>query len=190
MDVLSVFVIAIGLAMDAFAVSMSHGIALKDIRLRHIFRFGIYFGVFQFIMPLLGYLGGRTLSTYITAIDHWIAFGLLSVIGGKMLYETFGRQEECVPCSADEVLSFKKMLLLAIATSIDALAVGISFAVIETDIITACTIIGLVAFVLSCVGVCIGKKVGCVFQKSAERLGGIILIGIGIKILVEHLFFN
>ncbi len=188
MDVLSIFVIAVGLAMDAFAVSISAGVTIKHPTIRDMFKFGLFFGLFQFIMPVLGFFGSRTFSVYIEAVDHWVAFGVLVIIGGKMLYETFQKDDACSPCtgSSQSLFPLKKMTLLAIATSIDAMAVGISFAVTDTNIWLAALIIGLIAFVISYSGIYIGKKLGCVFQKGAEQLGGVILIAIGVKILAEH----
>ncbi len=187
MDFLTTLVIAVGLAMDAFAVSVSGGISIKRLRPGHMLRYGVYFGVFQFIMPLLGYLFGSAFSAYIKAFDHWVAFVLLGFIGGKMLWETFKKDDACEVGPEDGHLPMSRMLLLAVATSIDALAVGISVAMLGSGILMPAAVIGAVALVLSSAGVFIGNRLGCVFQKGAERLGGVMLIGIGLKILIEHL---
>lgn len=182
MGFLSVFLIALSLAMDAFAVSVSNGIAVNSMRKRDCFKVALYFGAFQFIMPLIGYILASGFEEAIKAFDHWIAFVLLSAIGVNMLRE--GDEEEA---SGYDCLNNKKLMLQAVATSIDALAVGISFAVIHDEkILFNSTIIGVVAFCLSYLGGLFGKKLGGIFQKSANRIGGIILICIGIKILYEH----
>ena len=193
MDILSIFLIAVGLAMDAFAVSVSNGILIKKLTLPIVLKFAVFFGAFQFVMPLLGWRLGITFSASIASFDHWIAFGLLSLIGGKMLLDIFkpaGEDEVGEVNETDEkkILSLRNMTILAVATSIDAMAVGVSFAVIETNILFASAIIGIVAFVLSAVGVIIGKKLGDIFKKGAELFGAVILILIGFKILIEHLF--
>ena len=183
MGFISVLLIALSLAMDAFAVSVSNGIAVQSIRKRDCLKVALYFGVFQFIMPVIGYLLASGFEELIKSFDHWIAFLLLCAIGINMIREC--EKEESCGC---EELSNKKLVLQAIATSIDALAVGISFAVIHDDkILFNSLIIGVVAFVLSFVGGLFGKGLGGIFQKSANRIGGIILICIGIKILYEHL---
>ena len=194
MDFISIFLIAIGLAMDAFAVSVSNGILIKKITLSVVLRFGLFFGAFQFAMPIIGWRLGITFSDYIADFDHWIAFGLLSLIGGKMLFDIYQEGKEGVEHVAEaeeaKILSLGNMTMLAIATSIDAMAVGVSFAVIDTNIWAASFVIGVVAFVLSVCGVLIGKKLGDVFKKGATLLGAIILISIAFKILIEHLFFQ
>jgi len=190
MGYISVFLIAVSLAMDALAVSVTNGITVKDFSRRHAIKMGLYFGGFQFVMPLIGFFLGKGFESLIKAYDHWIAFGLLLVIGINMLKESFGEEEsETMGKSAAMALSWKKLVLQAIATSIDAMAVGISFAVVGkgVNIFISSVIIGITAFAFSYFGGIFGRKVGSFFQKSAERLGGIILIGIGIKILIEHL---
>jgi len=193
MNFFEVFFIALGLAMDAFAVSVSNGILLKDIKFRYAFKFGMFFGTFQFIMPIIGWLCAKNFKEAIESFDHWIAFFLLLIIGGKMFLESFGSEKEKIK-SNNNILSFYNMIILAVATSIDALAVGVSFAFLGSsenglDIWSSSAVIGVVAFILSYIGVYLGRKIGEIIQKNAERVGGIILIGIGIKILIEHLFY-
>lgn len=184
MNLLSLFLIALGLAMDAFAVSISSGLTIHRLKVGHAFTIAAFFGAFQAVMPVVGWLAGLSVQVYITAIDHWLAFGLLSVIGGKMIYEsTFmdGDRDEKDP------LNIYVLLMLSIATSIDALAVGLSLSFLDISIALPALIIGAVTFVLSFAGVFIGDRFGHFFERKIEILGGIILIGIGIKILVEHL---
>ena len=187
MDLLTVFLIANGLAMDAFAVSVANGIMLRQIRVGHVLRFGLFFGAFQFIMPLLGWMLGSMFAEQIQSYDHWVAFVLLAFIGGKMFQEGCEEKEEDA-FDEQQALGLRNMTLLAIATSIDAMAVGVSFALIHVDVLFASSVIGVVAFVLSSAGVLLGKQLGTLFQKNAEKLGGLVLIAIGLKILVEHLF--
>ena len=184
MDYFTLLLIAFGLSMDAFAVSISNGITIQRQRANHALRIGIFFGSFQALMPLIGWSAGLSFRELISGVDHWIAFGLLTFIGGKMIYESKkmdGQGKETKP------LNLPTLLLLSVATSIDALAVGISFALLKISIITPIIVIGTVTFILSSIGVLIGNKVGHFFEKKIETLGGLILIGIGIKILLEHL---
>lgn len=200
MSFLEIFLIAVSLAMDALAVSVSNGLMLQKIRLRHAVAHGGFFGVFQFFMPLIGFLGASLFSRYIQAFDHWVAFILLALIGGNMIKESFEKDEEgnAVIKSEAEIMAVKNLTLLAIATSIDALAVGVTFAMegisagFDTgiNIWSACFVIGIVAFVLSFVGVMVGKKIGSFFKAYAERVGGCVLILIGLKILITALFFG
>ncbi|MGL4791449.1 MAG: manganese efflux pump MntP family protein [Anaerotignaceae bacterium] len=185
MGFISVFLIAVGLAMDAFAVSVSNGIAIKKFRVSDGIKMGMFFGVFQFLMPIIGWLLGSSVRVYIEAFDHWIAFGLLGIIGGNMIKEAMSDEEE--EEEKEFVLSPKKLTVQAVATSIDALAVGISFAVLDVDIVSSATIIGVVCFVISFIGADLGKKLGGLFKERAEIVGGIILICIGLKILLEHI---
>ena len=180
---LELFLIAVGLSMDAFAVSVCKGLSTQTLQRRHYLIVGAWFGGFQALMPTLGYLLGSTFEQYITSVDHWVAFILLSVIGGNMLKEAFSKDEE----TTDASFAPRVMLLLAVATSIDALAVGITFALLDTPIIEAIVIIGCTTFVLSIVGVIVGNFFGTRYKKKAEIIGGIILILIGLKILLEHL---
>lgn len=183
MEIIELLLIAIGLAMDAFAVSICKGLAMKRMNWKKAVIVGIYFGVFQALMPVIGYFLGRTFENLVTKIDHWIAFILLVLIGGKMIKEAFDNNAE----GYSDSVNFKTMLVLAIATSIDALAVGITFAFLQTNIVLAVILIGIVTFILSIVGVKIGNQFGIKYEKRAEIIGGIILILIGIKILLEHL---
>lgn len=185
MSLFSIFMIGIGLSMDAFAVSIARGMTMKkEELLRHALILGFFFGIFQAVMPLVGWWAGSYFQEIIASVDHWIAFGLLAIIGGNMIREAFhGDEEAC----EDKSLTLKTIMILAIATSIDALAVGISFAFLQVHIWTAITIIGLTTFALSFVAVYLGNCMGDLLEKYAEILGGIILILIGIKILLEHL---
>lgn len=189
MNFLEIILIAIGLAMDAFAVSVANGVILKEINKRNILMFGIYFGTFQFAMPLIGWLIGMTFADYLVTIDHWVAFVLLSYIGGNMIIESFKREDKNYIVKTDkEILRWQNMTILAIATSIDAMAVGVSLAVVSSgNILFSSIVIGIVAFILSSIGVLLGKKLGNIFKKSAEIIGGSILIMIGIKTLLEHI---
>src|SRR4030042_5715805 len=184
MDIIQILLIAIGLAMDALAVSITYGITIKQQKINNALKIGLSFGSFQAFMPLIGWLAGLTLRDLISGVDHWIAFGLLSLIGCKMIYESTkmgGEKKETVS------LSLWMLLMLSIATSIDALAVGISFAFLNISIVTPIIVIGTVTFMLSFLGVLIGNKAGHFFERKIEVIGGLILIGIGIKILIEHL---
>ena len=184
----TLFLIGVGLAMDAFAVSICKGLAMRKVKVRQAAIIGLFFGGFQALMPLLGWLLGSQFEKYIKSIDHWIAFVLLGIIGGKMLIEAIKGEEEEEECNnEDEPLDIKEMFILAIATSIDALAVGITFAFLSYPIGPSVVIIGVTTFVISVAGVYIGNFFGSRFKKKAEIAGGIILIGIGIKILLEHL---
>ena len=185
MNLFDLFVIAVGLSMDAFAVSVCKGLAVPKIGKRHVMTVGMYFGGFQALMPLIGWLLGRQFEELIKSIDHWIAFGLLVLIGANMIRESFGKDEE-----VNDSFSFKTMLPLAIATSIDALAVGVTFAFLEVQIVPAILLIGVTTFAISAAGVKIGNVFGAKYKSKAELAGGIILILLGIKILIEHLFFN
>jgi len=176
------FLIALGLSMDAFAVSICKGLSLRRLKLRHALLAGLYFGGFQFLMPVIGWLLGYRFEAMIKAVDHWIAFFLLLFIGGNMIRESFSEAEKL-----DDDFGFTAMLPLAVATSIDALAVGVTFAFLEVRILPASLMIGVTTFVLSATGVWIGKLFGERFKSGAERLGGVILILIGAKILLEHL---
>lgn len=184
MGIIELFLIAVGLSMDAFAVSLCKGLSTKDLRPAHYINIGLWFGGFQALMPTIGYLLGSTFERYITAFDHWAVFLLLSIIGINMIRESFSDDEE----NTGDSFAFKTMLPLALATSIDALAVGISFALLpDVNIVTAVTFIGITTFILSGVGLKIGNVFGMRFKKKAEIAGGVILILIGIKILLEHL---
>ena len=183
MGVLEILLIAIGLAMDSFAVSICKGLSMRKMNWKKAIIIGLYFGIFQALMPVIGYFLGSSFESLVTRIDHWIAFVLLVAIGGNMLKEAFGKNSE--NCNDD--VDFKTMIILAIATSIDALAVGITFTFLNTNLILAVSIIGIVAFVWSVVGVKIGNKFGAKYGRKAEVVGGLILIFMGVKILLEHL---
>ena len=183
MGCLEIILISIGLAMDAFAVSVCKGVQIKKLDYDKMIIVGLYFGSFQAIMPTIGYLLGTTFDDLVTQIDHWIAFVLLSFIGLKMIKETLKKDESKI----NEKLDLKTMLVLAIATSIDALAVGITFAFLNVNLILSITIIGIVTFLISIIGVKIGNKFGNKYEKKAEFIGGLILILLGLKILLEHL---
>ena len=184
MSFVEILLIGIGLSMDAFSVSICKGLTVKQFSWRMALTCGLWFGFFQALMPLIGYFLGEQFEEYITAVDHWIAFGLLFLIGANMIREAVWGKEEQQNNSA---MDFKTMLLLAVATSIDALAVGISFACIQVKIWSSILIIGLTTFLFSVLGVKIGNVFGSKFEKSAGIVGGIILILIGLKILLEHL---
>lgn len=183
MSFLEILLIGIGLSMDAFAVSVGKGLSVGRTRLRHALSVGLWFGGFQALMPLIGYFIGSSFASFVTEIDHWIAFGLLFLIGANMIRESVKNDDDNV----DSSFSFRTMLVLAIATSIDALACGISFAFIGVKIWEAVLIIGLTTFILSILGLKTGSFLGERFHKGAGIAGGIVLIAIGIKILIDHL---
>ena len=184
MGIIELFLFAVSLSMDAFAVSVCKGLSVKTLRPRHGVIAGLYFGGFQALMPLIGWLLGRQFEGLIKSVDHWVAFVLLALIGANMVRESFGKDEE-----VNDSFSFKTMLPLAVATSIDALAVGVTFAFLEVQILPAIALIGVTTFAFSAAGVKIGNVFGVRFKSKAELAGGVILILLGIKILVEHLFF-
>lgn len=186
MSLLELFLIAVGLSMDAFAVSICKGLAMKKCTLKKSMLVGLWFGFFQAAMPLIGYILGVQFQDLITAIDHWIAFVLLGFIGGNMIKESL--EPECEACSdADESLDVKTMFGLAVATSIDALAVGVTFAFLRVSIVPAVSFIGICTFLISAIGVKIGNIFGTKYKSKAEFAGGVILILMGLKILLEHL---
>lgn len=184
MGIIEIILIGVGLSMDAFAVSVCKGLSTQRLKPSHYLIIGAWFGGFQALMPAIGYLLGATFEKYITAFDHWIAFILLVLIGSNMIKESFSKEEE----HTDASFAFKTMLLMAIATSIDALAVGVTFGLLpDVNIIAAITLIGSTTFILSGVGLKVGNVFGLRYKSKAELAGGIILILIGIKILLEHL---
>ncbi len=184
MGIAELFILAVGLSMDAFAVSVCKGLAMQRCRLKNAMVCGVWFGGFQALMPLLGYLLGYQFRDVITSIDHWVAFVLLAVIGANMIREAFGKKEEPVNAAMD----WKTMLLMAVATSIDALAVGITFAFLpDTNILAAVFFIGCITFFLSTAGAKLGNVFGAKYKSKAELAGGVILIALGVKILLEHL---
>ena len=190
---LEIWLLAIGLAMDCLAVSIASGIILRRIQWRPMLIMAFFFGLFQAIMPLLGWLGASTFSHLIESVDHWIAFAILAFLGGRMIKESF-KEEDC--CQRFNPASLKVVITMAVATSIDALAVGVSFAFLGikscSTILSPAGIIGLVSFLMSLIGLIFGIRFGCGIARKlrAELWGGIILILIGTKILIEHLFFN
>ena len=184
MDFLSLFLLAVGLSMDAFAVSICKGLALKKIQFKHALIVGLWFGGFQALMPVIGYFLGAQFKDAIASYDHWIAFGLLILIGGNMIREAVFDKDEP---ETDSALSFRSMLVLAVATSIDALAVGVTFAFLDVNIWTSVALIGVTTCILSMIGVKVGSVFGAKYEKKAEFIGGVILILLGVKILLEHL---
>lgn len=185
MSLFELFLIAVGLSMDAFAVAVCKGLSMGKMNHKHALIIGLYFGGFQALMPFLGYTLGARFQNAITAYDHWIAFILLAIIGGNMIKEALDADED----SCDASVAFKDMVVLAIATSIDALAVGVTFAFLQVSILPAVVFIGIITFLLSIAGVKAGNVFGCKYKSKAEFAGGFILIAIGLKILAEHLFF-
>lgn len=204
MSILSIILTGFGLAMDAFAVSVAKGISLTKVRLKDAIKIALFFGVFQGVMPLIGWGAGRYFADYIKAFDHWVAFILLGVIGGKMIFEALKerntekaevaatmevnkrKEKEFLSLRRKEELGYKNLTVLAIATSIDALAVGVSFAFLGISIVQSVLIISIITFVLCFFGVIIGEKLGDIFKNYAEIIGGVILILIGLNILLEH----
>ena len=184
LGLIELVILSIGLAMDAFAVSVCKGLAMKRCSFQKAAVCGIWFGGFQALMPLIGYILGYQFKNYITSVDHWIAFILLAIIGGNMMKESFSKEED----ENSDSLDVKTMFLLAVATSIDALAVGITFAFLpDTNVTAAVLFIGIVTFVLSAAGVKIGNLFGTKYKAKAEFAGGLILVLLGLKILLEHL---
>jgi len=185
MDLLTVFILAIGLSMDSFAVAISCGLAEQKVQFGHAVKISMAFAFFQGLLPLLGWLMGTELKVFVESIDHWIAFSLLAYLGGKMIYESIRKKHTEI---ITDIYSFRHIITLSVATSIDALVVGFSYAMAETDkIFGGVLVIGSVTFFFSMLGIRIGKDVGNKLGPKVEFLGGIILIGIGLKILIEHL---
>ena len=183
MSLMELFLIAVGLSMDAFAVSVCKGLSVRKATVKHALCVGLYFGGFQALMPLIGYLLGTQFESVITSVDHWIAFCLLAFIGGNMIREALSREEE----KLDDSFSFRTMMTLAVATSIDALAMGVTFAFLRVDIVPAVLLIGATTFVLSAVGLKVGNVFGAKYKARAELFGGVVLVLMGLKILLEHL---
>lgn len=183
MKVTELLLLSVGLAMDAFAVSICKGISMKKMNWKKAIIIGLYFGGFQALMPTIGFFLGSAFQSLITNIDHWIAFILLAIIGGGMIKESFEEDSE----NRNDDVSFKTMILLAIATSIDALAVGITFAFLKVNLILAVSLIGIITFVIAVLGTKIGNRFGDKYKRKAEIVGGVILILLGLKILLEHL---
>lgn len=185
MGIIELLLLAAGLSMDAFAVSVCKGLSVEKTEVKHMAIAGIWFGGFQALMPIIGYFLGSTFMKYISAFDHWVAFILLFLIGLNMIKESFAAEEEAVSSS----FAFKTMLVMAVATSIDALAVGITFAFLKVNIFLSAALIGIMTFAFSAAGIKIGGIFGCKFKSKAELAGGIILILLGTKILLEHTVF-
>ncbi len=186
MGIVELALIGVGLSMDAFAVSICKGLGMKRLRMDQALLIALFFGGFQALMPLLGWFLGSGFQSFIEPVDHWIAFALLAFIGAKMLWDAFHDEEEDA-VAENARLDLKELVMFAIATSIDALAVGISFAFLQVDIVPAVALIGIITFALSLVGVAVGHVFGSRFEKPATIIGGIVLIAIGLKILLEHL---
>lgn len=186
MSLIELFILAAGLSMDAFAVSVCKGLSMKGLNRRHAVIIGLYFGGFQAAMPILGYYLGFHFRDAIASVDHWIAFILLSIIGISMIKEALSQDDDS---RLDPGVDFKTMTILAVATSIDALAVGVTFAFLQVQLLPAVTFIGIITFVLSVAGVKAGYMFGAGCRAAAELAGGIILLLMGTKILIEHLFF-
>ena len=187
MSVVELFILAVGLSMGAFAVAICKGLCMRKVTIKKAGIVGLYFGLFQAGMPMIGYILGSQFSDKISSIDHWIVFILLSLIGISMIKESLEKEEKSECKTEEEELSFKNMSILAVATSIDALAVGVTFAFLKVNIIPAVSFIGITTLVLSMIGVKIGNIFGVKYKSKAELVGGIILILMGIKILLEHL---
>ena len=184
MGLIAIIIMAVGLAMDAFAVSIVSGSAYKQLKVKHALRMAVFFGGFQAFMPLIGSLAGLSVKEYIANYDHWVAFGLLSAVGGKMIYESFKIKSAGEKFNPSNIFV---LLVLSVATSIDALAIGITISLLRVSIVMAVVIIGVVTFVLSYVGVFVGKKFGHFFENKIKAAGGLVLIALGAKILIEHL---
>ena len=187
MTLTELLIIAVGLSMDAFAVAICKGLSVRKATVKQALIVGAYFGGFQALMPAIGYVLGSQFSELIVAIDHWIAFVLLGLIGGNMIREALSGEEECPCAQHDESFAFRTMLPLAVATSIDALAMGVTFAFLQVNIIAAVLFIGVITFTLSAVGLKVGRVFGAKFKSKAELLGGVVLVLMGTKILLEHL---
>lgn len=184
MGIIEILLLGISLSMDAFAVSVCKGLSMKEINWKKAIIIGLYFGIFQALMPVIGYILGSTFESLVTNIDHWIAFVLLVLIGGNMIREALSKEEND---NYNDDVDFKTMSILAIATSIDALAIGITFAFLNVNVSFAVTLIGITTFIISLIGVKLGNKFGSNYKSKAGIAGGIVLILIGIKILLEHL---
>lgn len=184
LSIAELLILAVGVSMDALAVAICKGLSIQKLKLRHAIIVGLWFGAFQALMPTIGWLLGSAFTELITSIDHWVAFVLLGIIGGNMVREALSRKEDD---EVDPSLAFGAMFVLAIATSIDALAVGVTLALLNVNILATVLSIGLCTFIISTIGVKIGNVFGMKFKSKAELLGGVVLILIGLKILLEHL---
>ena len=184
MSWLNLLGIAVGLAMDAFAVSIAAGLSLGRVTPRHVFRLAFHFGLFQFMMPILGWWVGSRVQSYVAAYDHWLAFGLLAFVGGKMLLEALSGQERTTRSNPTRGWM---LVMLSVATSIDALAVGLSMAFLRVSILLPCIVIGIVAALFSGVGISLAGRVLCGWERTAEVFGGVVLIAIGLRVVISHL---
>lgn len=184
MSFLTLFILSVSLSFDSFAVSVSSGLAKKEIKFRQALRIAFFLALFQALMPVIGWFGGISVKEFIEPIDHWVALGLLSIIGIKMIVECYKCDEE----KTLDPLRFRTIITMALATSIDALAVGVSFALINVNLYVAVIVIGAVTFIASMIGILMGKKTGARFGRKIEALGGLLLIAIGVKIVLEHYF--
>ena len=187
MGIAELLLIAVGLSMDAFAVSICRGLGMRRLNLRTAAVLALFFGCFQALMPLVGWALGSQLMWLIAPVDHWVAFVLLACIGGKMLWEAFHEDDEGCGCEDTSAIDLREFLVLAVATSIDALAAGISFAALNVDIVASVSLIGVITFALSFVGVAVGHFFGARYERPASVVGGVVLILIGLKVLLEHL---
>lgn len=186
MGLFELFLIGVGLSMDAFAVAICQGLCMRKINWRYAFVIALFFGGFQAMMPFLGWFLGSRFAGYIQSVDHWVAFILLLAIGGNMVRESLGKEGE-TKCAVEQRIDLKRLTVLAVATSIDALAVGVTFAFLNVEIGPAVSIIGIITFILSLAGVAVGNFFGTRYKRRAELTGGVILILLGAKILLEHL---
>ena len=187
MGIAELLLIAVGLSMDAFAVSICRGLGMRRLNLRTAAVLALFFGCFQALMPLVGWALGSQLMWLIAPVDHWVAFVLLAFIGGMMLWEAFHEDDEGCGCEDTSAIDLREFLVLAVATSIDALAAGISFAALNVDIVASVSLIGVITFALSFVGVAVGHFFGARYERPASVVGGVVLILIGLKVLLEHL---
>lgn len=187
MHIFEIILVGIGLAMDAFAASICKGLSMKKLNIKHAFVIALYFGGFQFLMPLIGWILGSQFQVYIVSFDHWIAFILLAFLGTKTIIDTIREKEDVQSEKQESRLDHKELFLLAIATSIDALAVGVTLAFLKVNLMSTVSIIGIITFCICIFGVCVGNMFGSAFKKKASFAGGLILIIIGVKILLEHL---
>ena len=187
MGIAALLLIAVALSMDAFAVSICRGLGMRRLNLRTAAVLALFFGCFQALMPLVGWALGSQLMWLIAPVDHWVAFVLLAFIGGKMLWEAFHEDDEGCGCEDTSAIDLREFLVLAVATSIDALAAGISFAALNVDIVASVSLIGVITFALSFVGVAVGHFFGARYERPASVVGGVVLILIGLKVLLEHL---
>lgn len=187
MGFIELFLVGIGLSMDAFAVAVCKGLNMRRINFKHSFIIALFFGGFQALMPFIGWAAANFFQDKMTTVDHWVAFILLIFIGGKMIYESLKENDDDSCSICEQKLNIKELLMMSIATSIDALAVGITFSFLNVNIILAITVIGITTFTLSFIGVIIGNKFGSIYKKKAEIAGGAVLVLLGIKILLEHL---